>query len=341
MTDDSTTSPFIGGLRRGTTAASHFQILSNLAARDPRMSLGARGLFVTGMSFAEGWKITEQELARYCTDGEKMIRSKLLELRELGYVYRGRRSRYPAGTKNLRGKDIGGALGPYEWFWTDKPDEIAAILDQCAREERERIAAADEEPAGGDYLPEREVVRSDPVDNPDLAPSGAASADQRKGRIPPGGDNLPRSRALRGSTKEDQPVEDQEEDQEPAFGAPDALRLSGPETSPAAGQGGTDPVGTQHGDQQTARAENVVRDLRGLDELAGSRKWTPPVPPPAPTGRPRLRSGPRRTRRDDLDPATRDQLRAELAQRGTAPLRAVGAHPDGPRVDGQAPEQHG
>jgi hypothetical protein len=336
----SVTNPFIGGLRRGATAASHFLILSNLAARDPRMSLRARGLFTTGMSFKEGWKITEQGLACYCTDGEKSIRAALLELRELGYVYRGQRSRYPAGTKNHKGKDISGALGPYEWWWTDKPEEIATILLQYAKEQHTEDGR---ETAGGDNLPYGHAVAADPVDNPAPPAPGEASPDQGKEGIPPGVDNLPRSSALEGSTKEDHEEEDQEEDQEQGHDGyavePAALRLAGPDDSAAAEQGGPDTLDPVTGDQQHARAENVARDLRALDELAGSRKWEPPVPPPAPVGRPQLRGGRRRVRRDDLDPDTRAELRAELAQRGTTPLRAVGAHPDGPQLD--AERDHG
>jgi hypothetical protein len=339
VTDESTTSPFVGGLRRGATAASHFLILSNLAARDPRMSLRARGLFATGMSFAEGWKITEEELARHCTDGEKSIRSGLVELRELGYVYRGRRSRYPAGTRNHKGKDISGALGPYEWFWTDKPDEIAAILEQYAKDQR--AAYADPEPAGEDYLPETEVVPSGAVDNPGLPPERAASADQGKGTIPPGRNNLPRSRALKGSTKEDQPRENQEDQgQGPAdcVGAPDALRLSGPETSTAAGLGGPVLLDPLTGDQQNAGAENVERGLRELEELAASRKWQPPTPPAPPT-RPRLTGGSRRTKRADLDPVRREVFRREHlartagATRNPADIRADDGLPAAPATE--------
>lgn len=363
---DSTANPFGGGIRRGPTAADHFTIVSNEIARGPHLRFFDKGLLVNLLSHKAGFQITEGLLASQSGDGVKAIRDGLNRLRVAGYVYRHPEPvRHPPGTRNAKGKLIGGAVAGYVWSVTDQPDVIAEILKQHAKELAEVAAAVEldlvppptdlDAPPDPVDNPELDPVDNpgtdtpaDPVDNQNLGAETAASADLQEQGVIPGGDLRPKPTGGIGRAIEDhhQKTNDQE-NQGPgyaadAFGAPDALRLSGPETSAATGQGGPAPMDQLPGDHLNARAENVVRDLRALDELVGSRKWAPPVPP-APVARRQPRPGPRRrTRRDDLDSATRDRLRAELAQRGAAPLRAVDAHPDGPRFDdGQAAGQRG
>lgn len=133
------------------------------------------------------------------------------------------------------------------------------------------------------------------------------------------------------SIKKNHQQNPQVEDQGPASrgdasGAPDALRLSGPDDSAATGLGGPDPVDHLPGDHRNARAENVEGELRALEDLAASRRWTPPVPP-APHTRPLRGTGRRRTRREDLDPDQRARFRAAH--------EAATLRPDGAAIDGQ------
>jgi hypothetical protein len=188
------TTDFMAGLHRGEMAADHFTVVANSVARDRMLSYAAKGLFLNMASHRAGFTITEEFLARQSTDGVKTVRRLLVELREAGYVYRSpERTRFPAGTRNTAGKDISGALGPYTWLVTDKPDEIAVILAQYR-----------EETAGQHYLPIGPVVDgAQPVDNPDLAARRAGSADLGEQAISAGGDNRPVTTVLTGTSKED------------------------------------------------------------------------------------------------------------------------------------------
>jgi hypothetical protein len=188
------TTDFMAGLHRGEMAADHFTVVANSVARDRMLSYAAKGLFLNMASHRAGFTITEEFLARQATDGVKTVRRLLVELREAGYVYRSpERTRYPAGTRNTAGKDIGGALGPYTWFVTDKPDEIAVILAQYR-----------EETAGQHYLPVGPVVDGVcPVDNPALAPVSAGSADLGERVVSAGGDNRPVTTGGLGRSLED------------------------------------------------------------------------------------------------------------------------------------------
>jgi hypothetical protein len=217
---------FIAGLRRGEMAADHFTIVANAVARDRTLSNAAKGLFLNMSSHREGFTITEEFLASQCTDGVKKIRSQMAELRTHGYIYRGQRSRYPAGTRSKDGKNIGGALGPYEWFVTDKPDEVAAILTRYAAEQRalntagEPTADSNTETAGRDYLPKREVVptsgnleNSQKGEPSNLPPKTGGSPDQRKHDESPGRNNLPKPTGGFGSSIEEQPQKTNSEEQ--------------------------------------------------------------------------------------------------------------------------------
>ncbi|WP_190824699.1 hypothetical protein [Saccharopolyspora pogona] len=125
---------FIGGLRRGRMAGDHFTLVTNALARDPRLSLKAKGLFLNLASHKEGFDITVDLIERQNKDGKTAIDGAIKELQKFGYVYRGERIRYPAGTVDKNGKNIGGLYGPYTWWVTDDPDEVAQILKQVAKE---------------------------------------------------------------------------------------------------------------------------------------------------------------------------------------------------------------
>lgn len=129
------------GIQHGEAPTSHFSRISHAVSRDRNLSNRAKGLFLNLASHRPGFVITEEFLASQSTDGVKAIRATLLELRQAGYVYRSEeRTRYPKGTKNSKGKDISGALGPYRWFVTSNPDEVAAILARSHQEQQESAA---------------------------------------------------------------------------------------------------------------------------------------------------------------------------------------------------------
>lgn len=323
---------FLGGLLRGEMAADNFFIMTNAAARDPELHLADRGLLADMMSHKNGFVITEESLAKRCRDGVKTVRQCLRRLRAQGYIYRGERTRYPAGARNKDGKDISGALGPYRWYVTDKPEEIASILKQYAREQRALNLAAEHDSAAEDYRPDWEVVpNSDdaqPVDNSDLAAERAGSPDQAEPDIGAAQDYRPVTTVLKGRTKEDQPQEDQEEKQEGLACGSDPGRAAPARTeepSTATGVGGPPEPGFA-GQPPTARA-NVDDPLRwhGVGGLVSDGS------PAARNARARIVTGKlgptqeqRRRARKRLDPAVRDQVRAELAQRPAGPPRVPG-----------------
>ncbi|HEX3781460.1 MAG TPA: hypothetical protein VHX38_17510 [Pseudonocardiaceae bacterium] len=195
-------------------AAGHFTIIANTVARDRALSYAAKGLFLNMASHREGFTITEEFLARQSTDGVKTVRRLLGELRAVGYIYRSvERTRYPAGTRNAAGKDISGALGPYTWFVTDKPEEIAVILAQYATE----TAGRDNQPAG-------QVVPSDlPATDRTkhaLPAVSADSADQGEQGACAGGDWRPGTTGGSGSSIEDQPQKTMKKTNGGAFARP-------------------------------------------------------------------------------------------------------------------------
>lgn len=134
LPDSGVPGQFMAGLYRGQMAADHFTIVSNLVARDPAISYKAKGVFLNMASHKEGFRITERLLTQQGKDGVAAIRAALEELRAAGYVYRGERTRHPAGTRDGQGRSLAGALAGHTWFVTDKPDEVAAILKQRAAE---------------------------------------------------------------------------------------------------------------------------------------------------------------------------------------------------------------
>lgn len=279
---------FIGGLRRGEMAADNFTIVANAAVRDKRLSCAEKGLLVNVFSHKEGFVITEEFLASQCTDGVKAIRGMLVRLREVGYVYRSeQRMRYPKGTKNEKGKDISGALGPYQWFVTDKPAEIAIILARYAEEQRAANLAAEEPPledhnvsAGQDYMPQEEVVPTcGNVDNvtgeevKTLPPVAAGSPDLRKHDESAGRDYRPKPPGGLGRSIEDDHEKTRTTENDPgglpaAPQTPAELNLDHPSY-------GADDQGKSKGDPLRARAEAEPGARAGDAAASGYVDWDP------------------------------------------------------------------
>lgn len=324
---------FIGGLQRGEMAADNFFIMTNAAARDPQLHLADRGLLADMMSHKNGFLITEETLASRCMDGVKTVRTCLERLRAAGYVYRGARTRYPKGTRNSKGKDISGALGPYRWYVTDKPEEIAVILARYAKEQRALNLTPEHVSPGHDYMPEEEVVATcddaQPVDNSaapaepaNLPADRAGSPDLRKQGETAGQNNRPSTTVLKGRTKEDQPEEDQEENCGLAYGSETARAALGRnEISPATAVDG--PLEPEFVDRpQTARAD--LKQWHGMGGMIGDNS------PAARNARNAIVTGRRgpswsdtRAARQRRDPAERERVRAELAQRPAGLPRAT------------------
>lgn len=70
------------GPRKGWTT------VYNSVARDPRLSLSARGLFLTMESLPDNWRYSETGLCTVCQCGRTKLRSALAELQEAGYLTR-------------------------------------------------------------------------------------------------------------------------------------------------------------------------------------------------------------------------------------------------------------
>lgn len=65
----------------------NFSIIYNAPIKDTRLSLRARGLIVTMLALPDDWKYNLPGLAQQTSDGVQMVKSALVELRDLGYVH--------------------------------------------------------------------------------------------------------------------------------------------------------------------------------------------------------------------------------------------------------------
>lgn len=87
-----------------------FTVLDNYALRDNGLSLKARGLLATMLSFPDNWEFSENGLcAIFKKDGQASIRSGLKELEERGYLTR------------TRTRDKFGRVSSVEWAVCDYP----------------------------------------------------------------------------------------------------------------------------------------------------------------------------------------------------------------------------
>lgn len=227
LSDDIDQPTFLGGLRRGEMAADHFTILSNHVLRDQTISFRAKGVFGNMASHRQDFTITEEFLASMGTEGVKAIRAALHELRQAGYVYRGARMRYPHGSVNAKGKDISGALGAFEWYVTDKPEEVAAILERYAAEQRDQLditPSHDNMPQGKLVLTSKNNDLSTTNPEPSLGAETADSIDQEKSHNTPGKNKLPKPPVGCRSTREDYPQKTSHPENQPL---PPSLRSGG------------------------------------------------------------------------------------------------------------------
>jgi hypothetical protein len=66
----------------------NFYLMSNISAQDPRLSLSARGLLNTLMSFPPDFNVHATTLCGYCSDRKDGVYSAMRKLIRLGYVYK-------------------------------------------------------------------------------------------------------------------------------------------------------------------------------------------------------------------------------------------------------------
>ena len=65
-----------------------FVVIDQSTVRDRKLSLRARGLLVTLLSYPDNWRINSTELARHVKEGRDAIRACLSELEAAGYLSR-------------------------------------------------------------------------------------------------------------------------------------------------------------------------------------------------------------------------------------------------------------
>jgi len=67
-----------------------FVVIDQATVRDRKLSLRARGLLVTLLSYPDNWRINSTEVARHVKEGRDAIRACLAELEDAGYLSRNR-----------------------------------------------------------------------------------------------------------------------------------------------------------------------------------------------------------------------------------------------------------
>lgn len=73
-----------------TKRTNQFVIVANAVARDPHLSLRARGLLLTLLSLPDGWETSTVAVARDVKEGRDAVRTAARELEQAGYLVRER-----------------------------------------------------------------------------------------------------------------------------------------------------------------------------------------------------------------------------------------------------------
>ena len=84
--------------------------ISNILARDKRLTWKARGIFLYMWSQADNWQFYVREIASHAVDGERALTSGLKELEEYGYLIRKHRIAKHGGFTGM------------DWILTDRPE---------------------------------------------------------------------------------------------------------------------------------------------------------------------------------------------------------------------------
>lgn len=123
------------GIVRGSDKPDrHFTQIRNSAARDPLLSMRAKGLLLLMMTFKPGWKFYRSELEKYNPEGREAHQAALRNLKEQGYI-----SRTPE-----RGE--GGKVAGWVYIVGDAPEQVADALTEL-RVNRQTGKPSDGEPA--------------------------------------------------------------------------------------------------------------------------------------------------------------------------------------------------
>ena len=105
-----------------------FTVVDNYALHDENLSLKARGLLITILSFPDDWQFSENGLcALFKQDGQSSIRSGLQELEENGYLVRKK-------TRDDRGRIL-----KVEWIICDYPHLENPNLDNSNLENQPQL----------------------------------------------------------------------------------------------------------------------------------------------------------------------------------------------------------
>ncbi|MCC4518352.1 helix-turn-helix domain-containing protein [Limosilactobacillus reuteri] len=84
--------------------------ISNILARDKRLTWKARGIFLYMWSQADNWQFYVREIASHAVDGERALTSGLKELEKYGYLIRKHRIAKHGGFAGM------------DWILTDRPE---------------------------------------------------------------------------------------------------------------------------------------------------------------------------------------------------------------------------
>jgi len=93
-----------------TVKSKDFSVIDNKIFRNASLSLKAKGLLCTMLSFADVWELHISGLSRYCCTGKTQIKTALDEIIKAGYLIK-------KGQIRHKGKFAG-----YEWILVDDPD---------------------------------------------------------------------------------------------------------------------------------------------------------------------------------------------------------------------------
>ena len=101
---------------RADHSKCYYAKISTEMLRDPRLSLRAKGLLATLLTYPDDWEANVHHLKNICKEGETAIRSALKELKELGYLT----------VKKLRNK-INQFIGTEQTFFENPQEKVVEM----------------------------------------------------------------------------------------------------------------------------------------------------------------------------------------------------------------------
>lgn len=93
-----------------TVKSKDFSVIDNKIFRNASLSLKAKGLLCTMLSFADYWDLSISRLSRFCKCGKTQIKTALDEIVKEGYL-----------VKDKQIRDENGKFAGYEWILVDEP----------------------------------------------------------------------------------------------------------------------------------------------------------------------------------------------------------------------------